>query len=98
MCLSFHPSSHVCLSACPSVHQVCDDYDVQQKEFYFDRNPGLFPYLLHFYQTGKLHIMEDLCVFSFRYKHPSLFEGLNMTEVILLWPYVDLLNWANVHL
>lgn len=45
--------------------QVCDDYDVQQKEFYFDRNPGLFPYVLHFYQTGKLHVMEELCVFSF---------------------------------
>nr|XP_040059554.1 LOW QUALITY PROTEIN: potassium voltage-gated channel subfamily S member 2-like [Gasterosteus aculeatus aculeatus] len=45
--------------------QVCDDYDVQQKEFYFDRNPGLFTYVLHFYQTGKLHIMEELCVFSF---------------------------------
>ncbi|KAK0136804.1 Potassium voltage-gated channel subfamily S member 1 [Merluccius polli] len=48
-----------------AILQVCDDYDVQQKEFYFDRNPGLFPYVLHFYQTGKLHIMEDLCVFSF---------------------------------
>ncbi|KAJ3602791.1 hypothetical protein NHX12_030539 [Muraenolepis orangiensis] len=48
-----------------AILQVCDDYDVQQKEFYFDRNPGLFSYVLHFYQTGKLHIMEDLCVFSF---------------------------------
>ncbi|KAL4655797.1 potassium voltage-gated channel subfamily S member 2-like [Arapaima gigas] len=48
-----------------AILQVCDDYDVQQKEFYFDRNPGLFPYVLHFYQTGKLHIMEELCVFSF---------------------------------
>lgn len=48
------------------VLQVCDDYDVQQKEFYFDRNPGLFRYVLHFYQTGKLHIMEGQCVFSFR--------------------------------
>uniref|UniRef100_A0A3P8RQY6 Delayed-rectifier potassium channel regulatory subunit KCNS1 n=1 Tax=Amphiprion percula TaxID=161767 RepID=A0A3P8RQY6_AMPPE len=56
------------LLACDSeedILQVCDDYDVQQKEFYFDRNPGLFPYVLHFYQTGKLHIMEELCVFSF---------------------------------
>ncbi|KPP69892.1 potassium voltage-gated channel subfamily S member 2-like [Scleropages formosus] len=48
-----------------AILQVCDDYDVQRKEFYFDRNPGLFPYVLHFYQTGKLHIMEELCVFSF---------------------------------
>ncbi|XP_069568760.1 potassium voltage-gated channel subfamily S member 2 [Brachyistius frenatus] len=56
------------LLACDSeedILQVCDDYDVQEKEFYFDRNPGLFPYVLHFYQTGKLHIMEELCVFSF---------------------------------
>ncbi|XP_034388979.1 potassium voltage-gated channel subfamily S member 2 [Cyclopterus lumpus] len=48
-----------------AILQVCDDYDVQQEEFYFDRNPGLFPYVLHFYQTGKLHIMDELCVFSF---------------------------------
>ena len=56
------------LLACESeeaILQVCDDYDEQLKEFYFDRNPGLFPYILHFYQTGKLHIMEGVCVFSF---------------------------------
>lgn len=66
------------VSICPSPHppflpssppQVCDDYDVQQKEFYFDRNPGLFPCVLHFYQTGRLHIVEELCVFSFRSGH-----------------------------
>ncbi|XP_068450216.1 potassium voltage-gated channel subfamily S member 1 [Clinocottus analis] len=48
-----------------AILQVCDDYDVQREEFYFDRNPGLFPYVLHFYRTGKLHIMDELCVFSF---------------------------------
>uniref|UniRef100_A0A674C3K9 Delayed-rectifier potassium channel regulatory subunit KCNS1 n=1 Tax=Salmo trutta TaxID=8032 RepID=A0A674C3K9_SALTR len=56
------------LLACESeeaILQICDDYDAQQKEFYFDRNPGLFPYVLQFYQTGKLHIMEELCIFSF---------------------------------
>ncbi|XP_062401703.1 potassium voltage-gated channel subfamily S member 2 [Sardina pilchardus] len=56
------------LLACESeeaILQVCDDYDEQLREFYFDRNPSLFAYILHFYQTGKLHIMEELCVFSF---------------------------------
>ncbi|XP_054588296.1 delayed-rectifier potassium channel regulatory subunit KCNS2 isoform X2 [Nothobranchius furzeri] len=48
------------LLACDSEEDI-----LQQKEFYFDRNPGLFPYVLHFYQTGKLHVMEELCVFSF---------------------------------
>lgn len=57
-----------CLLSCDTVEailQVCDDYDIQKKEFYFDRNPNLFPYVFHFYQTGKLHIMEELCIFSF---------------------------------
>ncbi|XP_061689579.1 potassium voltage-gated channel subfamily S member 1-like isoform X3 [Syngnathoides biaculeatus] len=56
------------LPACRSeeeILQVCDDYDAQRKEFYFDRDPATFPYVLHFYRTGRLHVMEDLCVFCF---------------------------------
>ncbi|XP_078275426.1 delayed-rectifier potassium channel regulatory subunit KCNS2 [Rhinoraja longicauda] len=48
-----------------SILRICDDYDVSKREFYFDRHPGLFPYVLNFYQTGKLHMMDELCVFSF---------------------------------
>ncbi|XP_060724569.1 potassium voltage-gated channel subfamily S member 2 [Tachysurus vachellii] len=63
------PDTRLCrLLSCDSVEailQVCDDYDIQEKEFYFDRNPNLFPYVFHFYHTGKLHIMEELCIFSF---------------------------------
>ncbi|MGH0128991.1 UNVERIFIED_CONTAM: hypothetical protein FKN15_037092 [Acipenser sinensis] len=44
---------------------LCDDYNVTDKEYYFDRNPCLFRYVLNFYYTGKLHLMEELCVFSF---------------------------------
>ncbi|XP_076870204.1 delayed-rectifier potassium channel regulatory subunit KCNS2 isoform X2 [Brachyhypopomus gauderio] len=63
------PDTRLCrLLTCDTeeaILQVCDDYDVQKKEFYFDRNPGLFPYVFHFYQTGKLHVMDELCIFSF---------------------------------
>ncbi|XP_078506588.1 delayed-rectifier potassium channel regulatory subunit KCNS1 isoform X1 [Lissotriton helveticus] len=48
-----------------SILQICDDYDINASEFYFDRNPGLFLYVLNFYKTGKLHVMEELCVYSF---------------------------------
>ncbi|XP_030046051.1 delayed-rectifier potassium channel regulatory subunit KCNS2 [Microcaecilia unicolor] len=48
-----------------SILELCDDYDDTKNEFYFDRNPDLLPYVLHFYNTGKLHVMGDLCVFSF---------------------------------
>ncbi|XP_065126685.1 delayed-rectifier potassium channel regulatory subunit KCNS2-like [Paramisgurnus dabryanus] len=48
-----------------SILELCDDYDDLEKEFYFDRNPALFPYVLHFYNTGRLHVMGELCIFSF---------------------------------
>ncbi|XP_029442119.1 potassium voltage-gated channel subfamily S member 3-like [Rhinatrema bivittatum] len=48
-----------------AILELCDDYNVTDKEYYFDRNPSLFRYVLNFYYTGKLHFMEELCVFSF---------------------------------
>ncbi|KAM9806295.1 delayed-rectifier potassium channel regulatory subunit KCNS2 [Syngnathus typhle] len=48
-----------------SILELCDDYDDVEKEFYFDRNPTLFPYVLNFYNTGRLHVMAELCIFSF---------------------------------
>ncbi|GAB0197255.1 potassium voltage-gated channel subfamily S member 1 [Grus japonensis] len=30
-----------------SILQLCDDDDVSAREFYFDRNPGFFLYVLH---------------------------------------------------
>ncbi|XP_051832449.1 potassium voltage-gated channel subfamily S member 1 [Antechinus flavipes] len=45
--------------------QLCDDYDPSKREFYFDRHPGFFLCLLHFYRTGRLHVLEELCVFAF---------------------------------
>lgn len=48
-----------------SILELCDDYSVTEGEFYFDRNPRFFRYVLNFYHTGKIHLMEELCVFSF---------------------------------
>lgn len=45
--------------------RLCDDYDSAAREFYFDRHPGFFLGLLHFYRTGHLHVLDELCVFAF---------------------------------
>ncbi|XP_036040944.1 potassium voltage-gated channel subfamily S member 1 [Onychomys torridus] len=45
--------------------RLCDDYDAVAREFYFDRHPGFFLGLLHFYRTGHLHVLDELCVFAF---------------------------------
>ncbi len=48
-----------------AILQLCDDYAAAEREYYFDRNPSFFRYVLNFYHTGKIHLMEELCVFSF---------------------------------
>lgn len=42
-----------------------DDYNPSTDEYYFDRNPHTFLCILNYYRTGKLHLIDDLCVMSF---------------------------------
>ncbi|XP_069778643.1 potassium voltage-gated channel subfamily S member 2-like [Narcine bancroftii] len=46
-----------------SILQLCDDYDEEEEEFYFDRNPALFPLVLNFYHTGQLRSTGKPCIF-----------------------------------
>jgi hypothetical protein len=42
---------------------LCDD--VFGNEIYFDKHPSCFTSVINYYRTGKLHILENVCVLSF---------------------------------
>ncbi|XP_053319759.1 potassium voltage-gated channel subfamily V member 2-like [Spea bombifrons] len=45
--------------------KLCDDFLVQTNEYFFDRDPVVFYYIFHFYRSGILWIMDELCPANF---------------------------------
>ncbi|XP_028250429.1 potassium voltage-gated channel subfamily S member 3-like [Parambassis ranga] len=55
----------LCCSSKEAILELCDDFSPSEMEYYFDRSPSFFCYVLNFYLTGKLHLVDGLCVVSF---------------------------------
>uniref|UniRef100_A0A6I8RU74 Potassium voltage-gated channel subfamily C member 1 n=1 Tax=Xenopus tropicalis TaxID=8364 RepID=A0A6I8RU74_XENTR len=55
------------------------DYDPKTDEFFFDRHPQVFAYVLNYYRTGKLHCPADVC--GPLYEEELAFWGIDETDV-----------------
>nr|XP_015198275.1 PREDICTED: potassium voltage-gated channel subfamily C member 4 isoform X1 [Lepisosteus oculatus] len=55
------------------------DFDTRHNEFFFDRHPGIFAYVLNYYRTGKLHCPADVCGPLF--EEELAFWGIDETDV-----------------
>ncbi|XP_054652303.1 potassium voltage-gated channel subfamily S member 3-like [Dunckerocampus dactyliophorus] len=55
----------LCCNSKEAILELCDDFIPAEMEYYFDRNPRFFCYILNFYLTGKMHLVDGLCVVSF---------------------------------
>uniref|UniRef100_A0AAV2JNN9 Uncharacterized protein n=1 Tax=Knipowitschia caucasica TaxID=637954 RepID=A0AAV2JNN9_KNICA len=57
---------------------LCDDYNVQNNEFFFDRDPMFFHYIFHFYCSNVLWVMDSLC--SVNFEEELSFWGLRLKD------------------
>uniref|UniRef100_A0A3Q3M3R7 Potassium voltage-gated channel, delayed-rectifier, subfamily S, member 3a n=1 Tax=Mastacembelus armatus TaxID=205130 RepID=A0A3Q3M3R7_9TELE len=55
----------LCCSSKEAILELCDDFSPSEIEYFFDRSPLFFCYILNFYLTGKIYLVEGLCVVSF---------------------------------
>ncbi|XP_029449174.1 potassium voltage-gated channel subfamily G member 3 isoform X1 [Rhinatrema bivittatum] len=55
---------HSCASE-QDVLQVCDDYDRERNEYFFDRHSEAFGFLMLYVQHGKLRFVPHMCELSF---------------------------------
>ncbi|XP_033012710.1 potassium voltage-gated channel subfamily G member 4 [Lacerta agilis] len=53
-------------SSYEEIIQLCDDYDEDTQEFFFDRNPSAFGVIVSFLTAGKLMLLSDTCALSFQ--------------------------------
>ena len=47
------------------LYELCDGFSSDLSEFYFDRDPALFNFILNYYRIGKLHISSCMCPINF---------------------------------
>ncbi|XP_077450192.1 voltage-gated potassium channel KCNC2 [Stigmatopora argus] len=55
------------------------EYNARSNEYFFDRHPGVFAYVLNYYRTGKLHCPADVCGPLF--EEELFFWGIDETDV-----------------
>ncbi|XP_018528541.1 potassium voltage-gated channel subfamily V member 2 isoform X1 [Lates calcarifer] len=57
---------------------LCDDYCIRKNEFFFDRDPAFFHHVCHFYTSGVLWVIREMCPINF--EEEVAYWGLSMKD------------------
>ncbi|XP_020511739.1 potassium voltage-gated channel subfamily V member 2-like [Labrus bergylta] len=60
---------------------LCDDYSVRKNEFFFDRDPAFFHHVCHFYTSGVLWVIREMCPINF--EEEIAYWGLSLKDTQL---------------
>ncbi|XP_066552981.1 potassium voltage-gated channel subfamily G member 3 [Amia ocellicauda] len=69
---------HSCASE-KEVLEVCDDYDRERNEFFFDRHSEAFGFIMLYVKSGKLRFVPQMCELSFY--NEMLYWGLESSHL-----------------
>ncbi|KAM7387998.1 hypothetical protein PAMP_024202 [Pampus punctatissimus] len=61
--------------------KLCDDYSVRKNEFFFDRDPAFFHHICHFYTSGVLWVIREMCPVNF--EEEIAYWGLSLKDTQL---------------
>ncbi|XP_060629249.2 voltage-gated potassium channel KCNC4 [Anolis sagrei] len=73
------PGTRLAWLADPEASELTEGTQGQAHEFFFDRHPGIFAYVLNYYRTGKLHCPADICGPLF--EEELTYWGIDETDV-----------------
>ncbi|XP_061539727.1 potassium voltage-gated channel subfamily V member 2-like [Phycodurus eques] len=57
---------------------LCDDYSFQNNEFFFDHDPAFFHHICHFYASGELWVIKQMCPINF--EEEMAYWGLSLKD------------------
>ncbi|XP_069009468.1 potassium voltage-gated channel subfamily V member 2-like [Embiotoca jacksoni] len=61
--------------------KLCDDYSVRKDEFFFDRDHAFFHHVCHFYKSGVLWVIREMCPINF--EEEIAYWGLSLKDTQL---------------
>jgi hypothetical protein len=68
-----------CLENSEDLKDICDDFNLENLEFYFDRDPYILNSILNYCSIGELHLKDTVCVEFF--SKELEYWGINIYEI-----------------